>query len=271
MFVLFHGSAIVIDFDTISHCKYITGEGNYRDTEVELVLYNAVIGWKDGLQVTSNPPKMLTLLRTVVLDYIDFPSSILHHNGITYVGMSRDGRVVKFDSDYQLSEHFCASHGCVEGLAVSEDTTITIIQTSDEHTIESYKLSEQGSMERQKSWRINRGRMCVVGSEVVVLGNFRLKIYSLTGDIIRSLPCPEIGNGAPFYMCTAGEDSVVVSDDSESRILRIDINTGEVMWTSHEITDMLCVTMYDSKWLLVGRAGYDEQICVFNVDTGLFL
>lgn len=187
------------------------------------------------------------------------------------------GDVKKIDSHYQLSNFGVGQRFVpVLFLGVYEDRVVTLINWSDEENdtmrcyneIVSYKVKENRVSSETFSWEVNGEAMCVVGSEVIVADkNMQLAIYSLTGDIIRTLPCTQITNGISS-LCDGGENSVVVCDVDEAKIHRININSGEVMWTSAQIECPYGVTVYGNEWVMVsGRPS--EYISVLNIKSGL--
>lgn len=237
---------------------------------------SAVIGWKDGLQVYPDAPKTLKLLHT--LDVDQFPRSVFHHQGITYLGMD-DGAVYTIDANYKLGgAHDEGLGGEVKSIAAYGDTLLSLlVLLYDENVADSYthqllvhKLSARGAR-YQTQWNVNEClSMCVVAREVILLDHKtkQMKVYSLKGRFIRNLLCPKISPRGATSLCTAGEDSVVVSDQLGSKIYRINVNSGELMWTSAEVTNPMSVTVYNQKWLLLStRQG---QICVLNIKSGSY-
>ena len=58
-------------------------------------------------------------------------------------------------------------------------------------------------------------------------------IYSLTGDVIRYIPCPPLLTMTDVVcMSSCGDDSVVISDSSAGKVLRMSLKVGCLLWSS---------------------------------------
>ena len=104
---------------------------------------------------------------------------------------------------------------------------------------------------------------CVVISDGV---NKRLSVYSLTGQLIKHIPCDMLSS-LNTTICSADLSSLIVSSYDTSKVQRINITTGQVMWTSSCVTKPLGVTCYN-QYVLVYDESYQTKIQILDISTG---
>jgi len=98
--------------------------------------------------------------------------------------------------------------------------------------------------------------------------NDRLFVYSLTGDIIRHIPCTQLSYTS--CICEAGDDSVIITDCWTSKVYKLDLTTEEIEWTSTHVEAPTAVVRYAKRYVLV--ADYSgTSISVLDINTGHFV
>ncbi|XP_067944884.1 uncharacterized protein [Watersipora subatra] len=145
-------------------------------------------------------PKSITLLKSIKLP--SKPVSVCHHEGVTYVGLD-NGRFSRIDSNYKLHNSFISTSGIVESISLHKNR-LYILSRSKPLTVSVYDLSGQVIKTWQHPYHGFHCSMLTVAAGNVVVAdppNKRLTIYSLTAD------------------CEANE------------VIRLNITTGNVMWT----------------------------------------
>ena len=105
------------------------------------------------------------------------------------------------------------------------------------------------------------GMLAVVGNQIIVpsRGSKLLVIYSMEGTKTREINCPELTNG-DVAICDAGEKSIAVS--TTNQVIRVDLETGSVLWRNNEMGKPGGVTCYDDAVILVGLPN-----CVWILDN----
>ena len=105
------------------------------------------------------------------------------------------------------------------------------------------------------------GMLAVVGNQIIVpsRGSKVLVIYSMEGTKTREINCPELTNG-DVAICDAGDNSVAVS--TKNQVIRVDLETGSVLWRNNEMGKPGGVTGYNYAVILVGL-----QNCVWILDN----
>ena len=122
----------------------------------------------------------------------------------------------------------------------------------------------------QQLWFLQQAEDC--GDKVVVPDGAKksLTVYSLDGKLIKNIPCPNISTGGHKAMAVCGDNSVVVSDRERESVFKVDIDSGEVKWTSKHVTAPQGVVCYKDRYVLVSSCNTDTKIWILDVDTGNF-
>ena len=107
-----------------------------------------------------------------------------------------------------------------------------------------------------------------------------LTVYSLDGELIKDIPCPGISTYYYKAMAVCGDNSVVLTDTGTKSVFRVDIDSGEIMWTSKHVTRPQGVVCYRNRYVLVTNDNSDTRvwildgftdtrIWILDVDTGM--
>ena len=228
---------------------------------------SAALDLENGLSTSPPLPKALRLIKYVnVSDYV---LSACHYQGNTYAGLY-SGEVDKIDANYQLTRSFLSLAKAVYGVTVYKDRVYTLVYGNPNYTVNVHDLSGQ----LITSWShadITNGyhsKFAIVADQLVITDrqNKRLTIYSLTGQIIKHLPCPEFG-ASYVALCSCGDDSVIVSDYGSARVFRMSITFGAISWASDGVYKPRGAACYGRNWVLV--ASYNSSLIrILDVNTG---
>ena len=117
-------------------------------------------------------------------------------------------------------------------------------------------------------------KLRVVSDKVVVSSaqDQALTVYDLQGQPVKQIKCPNISNtGGYKAMAVCGDDSVIVSNYNTSSVFRVNIDSGEVMWTSKHVQYPQGVVCYKNRYVLVTNCNPDTRIWILDADTGKWL
>jgi len=112
-------------------------------------------------------------------------------------------------------------------------------------------------------------KLVIVDDQVVVPDrqSKRLTIYSLTGEVIKQVPCSLLSNSYAA-ICAADRHCVVVSHYISSQVFKLDLTTEKVIWTCKNVTNPQGVSCYRSKYILVTDQSSRTTIWILDVKTG---
>ena len=239
-----------------------------RDIELEIVSSDGItIDSEHGLTTSTPTPTSLTLLKTVQLP--DSPISVCHYKGSTYVGLD-NSTVARIDGKNQLYKYFITSSNPVESAVIYKDLVYMLLYTgSVSRIVRVCDMSGRQTAQWNHSSNIPYCNVLTIVSDQVVIAdppNNRITIYSLTGQILRHVPCSLLGS-SHMTVCAVDDSSVVVSDYGTSQVFRFNITTGDVMWTYKDVSEPLGVTCYGRRYVLV--ASYDNKtVKILDIKTG---
>jgi len=247
---------------------YVHFTGEKRDIEVDVVSAADVSISLDQGVTTSTPPNSLKLLQSV--DVSNDCYSVCSYEGNTYVGLYGGG-VDRVDENYNVTQSFVTVSGSVFGLTVYKDQLYSLVRKgSNNWKVEVYDFS--GNQVTSWSHGDNvawTNKLVIVDDQVVVPDrpNKRLTIYSLTGKVIKHLPCSLLSDSW-VAICAADRHCVVVSDHNSSQVFKLDLTTEKVIWTCEDVTKPEGVTCYRSKYILVTNYSSKTTIWILDVRTG---
>ena len=255
------------------HCDsyyklYIIDE--LRDIELEVVSSDGItIDSEHGLTTSTPTPTSLTLLKTVQLP--SCPISVCQYKGSTYVGLDNN-TVSRIDSNYQLYESFITCSNRVDSVVIYKDLVYMLLYTgSVSRIVRVCDMSGRQTAQWNHSCTVGCyycNVLTIVSDQVVIADppNNRITIYSLTGQILRHVPCSLLGS-RHLNVCAVDDSSVVVSDSGTSQVFRFNITTGDVMWTYKDVSEPLGVTCYGRRYVLVA-SNYNKTVKILDIKTG---
>lgn len=219
------------------------------------------------LSTAKSPATSLTLLKSVPVS--DHCISACHYKGNTYVGMFNQD-VGKIGENFNHISAFLTQNSPVFSVCVHQDKIYSLLfgrpYVVNVHNINSGELL--------RSWNhcdtsFSYNKLIVAGDRVIIADrlNKLLSIYNLTGEPLRHLRCPRIGSGY-VALCKADCDSVIVSDSVSSRLFRVNLATGEELWSCTDIkTIPHAVTCDESQYVYV-IGHLSSKIWILDIHTG---
>ena len=244
---------------------YVTD--NSRDMEVEVVP-------KDNTHIDCTPEPSIKLPESISLSNSVRASAyvyaVCHYKGVTYLGTMKR-TVEAIDSDFNLKTLVSLSGNRYPvGICIHDDTIYVIVSgVLGRYTINVYDLS--GQLITQ--W--NRSDSCfyikpAIVSDQVVLPNYRnkqLTAYSLRGEVIKHVSCPQLSGSWIDHtsVCAVDDETVVVTSYNKSKVFKVNINTGETVWTCNDVAKPIAVAIYGKDYVCVGSYG---KISFLNINTG---
>ena len=156
--------------------------------------------------------------------------SFFCYKGSTYVGLN-NRTVAVIDINYQLHTSFITCPSPVFSITVYKDM---IYLLDSFFIVKVYDSS--GTKVRQ--WKHSpyhgySGDMMTVVSDQVVITDpacKRIVIYSLTGQILRHVPCSQLALSC-IDICAVDDSSVIVLNHKSAQVFRFNIATGDILWT----------------------------------------
>ena len=256
--------------------EYILDE----ETEIELeIVYSDCITIDNEQELTTLPaPIFPTLLETVQLPAA--PLCICHYKRSTYVGLE-NSTVARIDSNYKLYESFISYPSyAVQSLAIYKGNLYMLLHKPSSPLNSmlrglamscKVRVCDMYGRETTHWYHSCSGFYCnvltVVSDQVVIADppNKRVTVYSLTGQILRHVPCPLLSNLNTTATCAGDGDFIIVSDRGSSQVFRFNINTGDVMWTYKGLHEPQGVTCYRR---VVVVTSDDGSVKILDVKTG---
>ncbi|XP_067929470.1 uncharacterized protein [Watersipora subatra] len=117
-------------------------------------------------------------------------------------------------------------------------------------------------------------KLVVTGDKLVVpnRSNNCMTVYSLDGQVIKHIPCLQDGEWGMMALCAPDHKSVIVSSSATSTVFRVNIKTGETVWTCAEGDKPGGVACYEGDNILVTplRSVYAD-IRILQAETGKHL
>ena len=117
-------------------------------------------------------------------------------------------------------------------------------------------------------------KLAVVSGKVVVQSaqDETLTVYDLHGQLLKQIKCPGMSNSRSDChkgMAVCGDNSVIVTDWKTETVFRVNIDSGEVMWTSKHLGHPLGVVCYNDRYALVTNKKKNTSIWILDADTGM--
>ena len=234
-----------------------------------------MIGGLQTLTITPRgPPTTLQLIREVKID--DDCITVAASGEDVYVG-TLQGKILKIDKQGQF-QVFANIGGYIVGLVIQSGTLYTLNTYTRTSKIGIFQY-DLGTIQRIRFWghadksECWGSRMVVTQNQLVVsnVTNHRLTIYSLTGQLIRHVDCPQIST---YCVCIcvspSNPDVIIVSDWWPSRVFAVNLTTGAVLWTNSDISEPRGIVSYGSEHVLVTKLGFQTQLSILNVHTGQY-
>ena len=191
------------------------------------------------------------------------------YKGVTYVAYYRSVDKI-IEADF-TDEHFLTVGG-VQSISIHNDIIYMLVGNGSDFRIDVYNIygASLSSWRHEDRRAEESGSLTVVADKLVVADrlNQRLTVYSLNGDVIKNISVQEVSLG-PVELCTLDNSSVILSCTDESTLLRINIDTEQVMWTSDCIEEPGGVVCYEEDYVLVSPyRSAQTVIYVLDINNG---
>ena len=221
-----------------------------------------------------SPPTGLQLFKKVKTDSIT--TTICHYNGYTYVGQT-SGAIDRIDEHGNVDKAFIKLPNMVVSSAIDNERIyiLTYVDTASSRIF----VHELNNHKQLISWQHCKvshfgQRILVTHDSKLAVGDWSSKqiiIYSLTGDVIRKVPCPPsltlTGN---VSMSSCGDDSVVISDwGTANMVVRMSLKDGSLLWSSDRFTDPGGIVHHPAGYVLVASSSTEKtEISILDEENG---
>ncbi|XP_067939355.1 uncharacterized protein [Watersipora subatra] len=180
----------------------------------------------------------------------------------------RNKTVATIDSNYQVKGSFTTFYNYPGAMEVYKDRLYTTVY-GNPWTI--YVHDQQGK--QVTSWTHNDNDNIFTGLSITCdkvvapdRNNKLLIIYSLTGNKLKDIYCPQLSQYF-VSLCVSGSDKVVVSDYGSSQVCLIDISQGQLLWTCKDVPHPLGVASYGERYVLLA-ASASSTLRILDSSTG---
>ena len=97
-------------------------------------------------------------------------------------------------------------------------------------------------------------------------------VYNLRGRPSKQINGPGLSIDR-HAMAICGDDSVVVSDCGSNSVFRVNIDSGDGLWTSNLVSKPEGVVCYKNRYVLVTNCNTDTRIWIglLDAETGVVL
>ena len=176
----------------------------------------------------------------------------------------------------EILENVNDSNSCFTGFCVHGENLYSL-SGSDNYFISKYDL--QNTIKQLHSWNFDDPDADVWGSKIAITQNqlvvadiahSRLRIYSLTGKLIKHVGCPKFKKYSWICICVSpsNPDVIIVSDYDISPVFAVNLTTEAVLWTNSDIINPQGIVSYGSEHVLVTKTDSNTQLWILNANTG---
>lgn len=213
-------------------------------------------------QIQSKMPSGVKLIKE--LGFNNACTTVCHYKGFTYVGQV-GGAIDRIDQQGNVHKAYIQVTGDVVSLAAHADKLYCLCHVDRRSPKINVHDITDGSF--LTSWDHPRflfygQRITVVNDNQLAVGDYpgrQIIIYSFTGDIIRSVPCPEsLDMTKSMCMSSCGDDCVVISEKATGIIVKMSLIDGTVLWSTESVTRPGGMTSHLTEYILVAGGSIDE-------------
>ena len=219
-----------------------------------------------GADCVGPAPTKMTLIKRVKMD--SACSSVCHHNDETYVAVMCDG-IIKVNKLGELPSAF-DYRGDISGMKFHKGRfyslgydNVLVYGIQNKQQLSSWSVSDGGG-----TWP--GCRMCFVGEELAVADreNQRITLYTTNGEEIRQVACNSITHCGKVVICRAEQQSIIISDEPSSTVLKLNLQAGEIEWKTTCISGPQAVTCDLPGYVLVASKSEVPTLSVLDSKTG---
>ena len=187
-----------------------------------------------------------------------------------YVGNS-NGEILKLDDQGCFEVFSKTPSSNIVGLTIHGSTLYTLNSQKGIYEIDLKTMKRALFFNHADKSAYQGSRMLVTQNQLVVadVTDHQLTLYSLTGQLIRHVDCPQIGrNWVCICLSPSNPDVIIVSDYETSKVFAVNLTTGAVLWTNSDISKPQGIVSYGSEHVLVTKQSESTNIWILNVNTG---
>ena len=236
--------------------------------EVLEISKSANIQLKERLN-PSSPPKCLKYITEIKTG--SKSTAVCHYKGYTYLGQT-SGAIDRIDSHGHITRAYVKLANIIIAFAIHNDRMYVLLYAHKKSSnIRVYELNDSTEL---TSWQHPHvpyfgQRMFVTDDTKLAVGDWASKqiiIYSLTGDVIRKVPCPPMLTMTKgVCMSSCGDDSVVISDHKAGIVVRISLKDGSLLWSSYRVSNPVGIVHHPAGYVLVA-SGWTEKTKISVLD-----
>ena len=215
---------------------------------------------------SSAVPTSMKLVKT--FNFNSEPYSVTTHGDVIFAGLS-NGKILQCSDKATGQSVFVDTGSLVSGLYVYNDELYVLLEQASKVNV--YHLTTRQLL---RSWKhdssgrdINKLRVL---NNKVIIPNRRLPsltVYSLQGELIKQITIPFMSTGLKA-LAVCGDNSVILSDFGANNVSRINIDSGEVVWTSNHVQNPKGVVCYRNSYVMVTSRNTDTRIWILDIYTG---
>ena len=243
---------------------FLSGRLNAIELELKTEDQKIIEGQTVDLRTAQVQPTGVTLLREVRVGEDSCPSAACQIGPNTYVGFA-NGVIKKIQLSNGSIGNFAALKAPITGMSACKDKIYCLQSQTGYVTVLNLSGGVSGQLLINKTGAGND--MVIVGNKLVV-SNKVLHVYSIAGNVLRQIKCLQWTQKVVICMVACGEDSVIVCDTTSQRVMRVNVNTGNVLWNTTKIAAPLSVTLCGGK-VIVMTSGPKPEARLLDHNRGL--
>ena len=212
------------------------------------------------------PPTSMELIKTFKM--VANANAVYVHNGQIYAGL-HNSKLMRVEAAYggtpTPSEFMSIGSGSVCSIQVYGNE-FYLFGSADKVYVYDFDKRLRRSW-AHASYSNGYCKLRVLNGKVVVPGQRSISVYTLEGQLTKQVTIPGMSN---YYKALAvcGDDSVILSDCDASSVYRVNIDSGEVIWTSKHVQQPAGVVCYKNRYVLVTNNWPDARIWILDINTG---
>lgn len=219
--------------------------------------------------ISQRPPASLKEIES--FNTSGYCTNVQHFAGVTYLG-SDNGSVsilgaptvrVRETALIELRKHVAGLDVCDSGVVVSTDGYPNRV---GHYTNDGKLITAWAHTDTKGCWSSN---VAIVNDRVVLVDKtgHSIRIYTMDGKVVKTIPCLAV-TGRWVSICRADNESVIISVYKTSRVLKVNILSGETVWACNSIDKAQGVVCFRDKYVLVARECEGTVISILDINTG---
>lgn len=221
--------------------------------------------------ITVKPPTSFILLKSVELE--GKPTSVCHYKEYTYTSLgSLSKSVPRIHLNGHVDNEFIKLEGNCRGLVVGNDL-LHVLTRSPTAKVLTYNFDGRLIMGRAtETHEYTATKFVITVDNKIVIVNQRDKQFVIFGsamELERQVPCTTIPcENSAMSIAVIDYESVVISDFSSSKVSKVSLIDGHVIWTSDRVPYPQGVVCYKGHYVLVTNCEPDCKIWILDAKSG---